>query len=168
MASFDLCYSFLLPNEDYTPPRYEVTPDPTKDDPEAKALAGINSARWPKEFLDIVALPGADRAEAVKSFYHANFWNKWLDQLNSSRIAAIVLDASVNQGLGWGAKFLQVACGVTADGLLGPITVAAANASDPEVLVPAFVEARQARYREVGGPSLPAWIARAARIPMFI
>lgn len=168
MASFDLAYSFLLPNEDYTPPRYEVVPDPTKNDPNAQAVSGINSAYWPEDFAAIVALPQSERGPAVESFYRQRFWNQWLEQMTSNRVAAMVLDASVNQGAGWATKFLQTACGATVDGAFGPNTLAAVNSTSPEIIVPAFIEAREARYREVGGPSLPQWLVRARKVPEFV
>ncbi len=167
MALFDLAYSFLLPNEDYDPPRYQVVPDPTKSDPTAHAISGINSAFWPEQFAAIVSLPTEERPNAIKAFYQTNFWNKWLEQIVSNRIAAMALDASVNQGEGWAVRFLQTASASVVDGLWGPNTVAAVNALPPAVVVPAFVEARQARYRTVGGPSLPQWLIRAAKVPIF-
>ena len=167
MAIFDLCYSFLLPNEDYTPPRYDDKPDPSRFDPTAHAIAGINSFLWPEQFAVIAALPQAERGPAVENFYRTEYWTVWYDKLTSNKLAAMTLDADVNQGQGWAVRFLQTACGSTVDGLWGVNTLAAANGSDPAIVVPAFIEARQARYRQVGGSSLDAWLARAAKIPEF-
>jgi lysozyme family protein len=169
MADFNLCYSFLLPNEDYTPPRYQTGPDPTRDDPGAQAISGINSASWPADFALINAIqPPNIRAQAVANFYHVRFWNQWFQQLTSNRIAAMTLDASVNQGASWGVKFLQSACGAEMDGIWGPNTVTTANMADPAVMVPRFIAAREQRYRQIGGPSLPEWLARAAKVPTFL
>ena len=171
MADFPLCFSFVLPNEDYTPPRYESIPDPVRNvDLDAMAISGINSHYWPEDFAAIVAIPQAQRGPAVQDFYQRQFWNTWLAQLISNKLAAMVLDAGVNQGSGWAVKFAQTAAGLAesaVDGHFGPITLAAINSAPVANLVPAFIAARQVRYREIGGPSLPAWLVRASRIPNF-
>jgi lysozyme family protein len=167
MADFATCFPFVLANEDYDPPQYKAVADPTESDPTAEAIAGINSAFWPAQFAAILAVAQSERGPAVAAFYQENFWNSWLEQLVSNKIAAMVLDASVNQGAGWATKFLQTACSVEVDGKFGPNTLAAANALPSGVIVPAFIEARQARYRQVGGPSLDEWLQRAEKIPAF-
>jgi uncharacterized protein YdbL (DUF1318 family) len=167
MADFATCYSFLLPNEDETPPQYEIVADPTEADPNAQAISGINSHFWPADFAAIASLPQSERGPAVASFYQRRYWNQWLAGLISNRIAAMTLDASVNQGAGWGARFLQGACGATVDGALGPATVAAANMANLDSAIQQFIALREARYRQVGGPSLNGWLVRAAKIPLF-
>ncbi len=170
MADFDICFPFLLGNEDWTPPRYEAISDPTQSDPSALALSGINSHYWPEDFAAIVALPKSARPEAVKAFYERRYWSKWLAAIDSNRVAAMILDSSVNQGAGVAARCAQIAAGLPEseqDGMWGPRTVAAVNGAAPAVLAPAFVEARCAAYRRVGSPSLPEWLARAQKIPNF-
>ncbi len=167
MASFDLCFSFLLPNEDTNPPQYKEVSDPTQADPNARAIAGVNSHFWPDDYPAIAAILQSERGPAVKDFYQRRFWNTWLAQLTSNKLAAMTLDAGVNQGAGWACKFVQTACGVPVDGKWGPNTLAAANGTSLDVVIPGFVEARQVRYRAVGGPSLDAWLARAAKVPEF-
>jgi lysozyme family protein len=167
VAVFEICYPFILGNEAGDPPNYAAVHDPTKSDPSAQAIAGVNSHYWPAWFAKIAAAPMLERPVLVAQFYRTNYWSHWLASLNSSRIAAMVLDASVNQGAGWGCKLLQRACGAEDDGLWGAQTLAAANAADLDDMVRQFVVAREARYREIGGPSLPQWLARAAKIPAF-
>lgn len=165
MASFDVCFPFLLANEDFTPPRYEVVPDNV-----GHVVSGINSTKWPREFAFIAATPLDQRPDAVKAFYRQKFWNTWLDQVDSNRIAAMILDASVNQGQGWAVKFAQIAAGLTesaVDGHWGPITLAAVNGASEGDFVPKFITAREDRYRQIGGASLPAWLARATKVPQF-
>lgn len=167
MANFELCFSFVLPNEDYDPPQYKAVPDPTQRDSDAHAISGINSAFWPNEYAQIASLPQDSRAVSVANFYRVNFWNKWFEQMTSNRLAAMSLDAAINQGAGWTVRFLQTAAGATVDGLWGPNTIAAINAADPAEAIPAFIAAREARYNAVGGPSLPQWLERAKKIPTF-
>lgn len=167
MANFELCFNFVLPNEDYDPPQYKAVPDPTSGDPDAQAIAGINSHYWAADYAAIAALPQDARAVSVANFYRVNFWNKWLEQLASNRLAAMTLDAAVNQGAGWATKFLQGATGSEVDGHWGPNTISAANTANLDDAVNQFIALRKARYVEVGGPSLPQWLARAAKIPSF-
>jgi lysozyme family protein len=167
MAQFELCFSFVLPNEDFDPPQYKEVPDPTSGDPEAKAIAGINSHYWAADYAQIASLPQDSRAASVANFYRVNFWNKWLEQLTSNRLAAMTLDAGVNQGAGWAVRFLQGATGATVDGHWGPSTIALANAAELDDAVNQFIVLRKARYNQVGGPSLPQWLERAAKIPSF-
>ena len=168
MANFDLCFSFVLPNEDFDPPRFEIVPDPVHGiDPSAEAISGVNSHFWPRSFARIAAVPQSERGPAVAAFYQKNFWNHWLEAIISNRIAAMALDAGVNQGQGWEVRFLQSGAGCAVDGLWGPATLSAVNAADLDSLVSGFIAAREARYRQVGGPSLPGWLARAEKVPNF-
>lgn len=168
MSDFATCFPFVLGNEDFDPPRYDFVLDPTSQDPNACAIAGINSAYWSLDFATIAALPQAERGPAVADFYQRNFWNDWFEQIASNRTAAMILDSSVNQGSRVAVRLAQIAAGcpmAEQDGRWGPITVERINAASD--FVTAFVAAREAKYRETGGPSLSAWLARAAKIPEF-
>ena len=79
----------------------------------------------------------------------------------------MTLDAAVNQGAGWATKFLHGATGSDSYGHWGPNTISAANTANLDDAVNQFIALRKARYVEVGGPSLPQWLARAAKIPSF-
>ena len=166
MADFDTCYAFVLPNEDWTPPRFEVEPDPTKSDPNAKVVSGVNSAAFPEDFAAIAALPMAERPAAVRAFYEKTYWNRWIQQLENP-IAMRVMDAEVNSG-GEGVRLLQQACkalGATldVDEIWGPLTVAAANACNLPDLVKTFKSLRVAFYQSLGGPTVAEWVARAQK-----
>ncbi len=89
---------------------------------------GISAASYPQ--LDIRNLTLAD----AKAIYLRDFWNKLrLDQLPEC-VRFDIFDAAVNSGPYQAAKFLQRAAGVEADGLIGPVTIKAANAMEPEQL----------------------------------
>ena len=166
VADFATCYDFVLANEDYTPPRYATVPDPTRSDPLALAISGINSAEFPEQFEVIfAAATPVERAPLVADFYRKTYFTAELAQL-SNPVAMRLMDAEVNEGAGAGVKLLQKAClalGATleVDGALGPLTIAAANACDQDALVAAFKAARVAAYEAIGGPDLAEWIARA-------
>ena len=169
MADFQTCYEWFLPHEAGTPPKYAVTADN-----KGQVCAGINSLAFPADFAAIAALPIEQRPIAVEAFYRRNFWSTYCDQISSNDIAAYLLDSRVNQGPGTGVEILQKAVNIVptpgaviiaTDGGLGPRTAAAVNTRDPVVLLRVFQGAREAAYRAIGGPNLPAWLARAALLP---
>ena len=101
MASFDVCYDFMMDNED--PKReYAIVPDAG-----GMAISGINSKAWPLAFEQIAKLDVAERGLEVETFYQGEFWNQWLAQLNSQELANRVFDASVNMGEVPTVKLLQ-------------------------------------------------------------
>lgn len=62
------------------------------------------------------------------------FWDKWkADQINNESIALILVDWVFGSGK-YGITIPQKAIGVTADGIVGPKTVATVNAKDPKQL----------------------------------
>ena len=189
MADFDYCFAFVLSNEDHTPPRYEDEPDAPGSYAVvngvrvwngARAISGVNSHAWPAQYAAIAAVQQDQRGSAVAAFYRQNFWNQRLVSLVSASIAAVVMDACVNEGPEPGVHLLQEAvndCNPTGghmlneDGQLGPATVAAANTCDPVKLLAAFMDARQARYRALVDTNpadssyLAGWLARASKVP---
>lgn len=71
----------------------------------------------------------------VKTFYKVNFWDMArLDEVNDQRVANWCFDHHVNGGAR-GLKWMQEAAGVTADGQIGPASIAAINAADPLTLL---------------------------------
>lgn len=82
---------------------------------------GISAAAYPT--LDIANLALAEAQE----IYRRDYWNKTAcDQLPPA-LAVLVFDAAVNSGPDRAVKWLQIALNVTADGVVGPITSAAAK-----------------------------------------
>ena len=62
------------------------------------------------------------------------FWDKWkADKINNESIALILVDWVWGSGK-YGITIPQRAIGVTADGIVGPKTIAAVNAKDPKQL----------------------------------
>ncbi len=171
MADFQIAYDWMMENEDARRACVSVA-DPTEHNPCARAISGINSAYFPVEFSAIDAAAGERRAELVRAFYGARFWNGYLSQLASDEVAKRVFDAMVNMGAGTGVRLLQESISdpaseshihVKADGVLGPLTVRAANAATDFQLVKVFKARRAAHYKEIGGPNLAAWLKRAAK-----
>jgi len=66
-----------------------------------------------------------------------------------SGVDLCVFDCAVNAGVGRASKFLQQAVGVTADGQIGPMTVAATSAKPAEEVIDAFCNLREAHYKSL-------------------
>ena len=85
----------------------------------------------------------------IEDIYHDGYWTpSHCDDLPSG-VDYLVFDFAVNAGPGRGAKTLQAALGVTQDGLIGPITMAQVNASDPKALISAYSAAKERFYRSL-------------------
>jgi type VI secretion system secreted protein VgrG len=168
MADFSTCLAWTLTFEDPLH-KYATTPDSPLG---SYAIAGINSAAWPKDFATINALGPDYRPAAVAQFYQEEFWNQWFEQLTSDDVAKRVFDEGVNDGTGPDVKIFQRAINslrgtLVVDGQLGPATMAAANNLPSDALVAAFKAGRVAHYQAIvaANPAdekyLTGWLARA-------
>ena len=113
--------------------------------------AGIARNRWPAwpgwKMLDAGQEPPADM---VRDFYRANFWQPLgLDEVQDQTVARTVFDFAVNAGTGTASKLAQLVVGTTPDGRIGPKTVAAVNAADPDLFCARYALAKLARYRDI-------------------
>lgn len=68
--------------------------------------------------------------EEASAIYHQNYWLAGRCDKLPSRLAFMHFDACVNHGIGQAAKFLQRSAGVTADGSIGPRTLAATRSTN--------------------------------------
>lgn len=72
--------------------------------------------------------------DLAKRIYKDKYWDAIkADQLPPA-IRMATFDAAVNSGPGQAAKWLQRALGIKDDGAIGPQTIAAANAGNPDAL----------------------------------
>jgi lysozyme family protein len=72
--------------------------------------------------------------ELAQRIYRERYWDAVkADQLPSA-VRYLVFDAAVNSGVGQAARWLQRAVKVKDDGVIGPMTLLAANQSNPEAL----------------------------------
>lgn len=109
-----------------------------------------------------------DLQESVKDFYQVNFWDKIKgDQISDQAIANSIFDFGVNAGTGTSSILAQMVIGAKADGVIGPQSVAAINAFNPEHFLAAFTVAKIARYisivkkRPTSRKYFYGWICRA-------
>lgn len=93
---------------------------------------GIAANTYPK--LDI---KGLTRDQAV-SIYRRDFWDRARCDRLPSAVAFQLLDGAVNSGIAQASRWLQRAAGVADDGMIGPASLAAIKAADPNDLVYRF------------------------------
>lgn len=87
--------------------------------------------------------------DEAQEIYRANYWNTMRCEDLPPGIDLMVFDFGVNAGPQRSVKLLQRAAGVTDDGSVGPITVAAVRAADPADLIARFAQGRMEHYRSL-------------------
>lgn len=104
------------------------------------------------------------QAEAI---YKRSYWDSVRGDELDPDVARYVFDIGCGSGPQKGIKLLQQACGVAADGVFGPATLAAAKAAKPAELVEKMRQLRVAYYQAIvaNNPSqkifLQGWLNRA-------
>lgn len=97
----------------------EAENDP--NDPGGLTKFGISKKAYPGE--DIAALT----LERARELYRRDYWQACRCDELPSPFAVAVFDTAVNQGVGRAKRLLQIALGVTVDGVIGDKTLAAAH-----------------------------------------
>ncbi len=82
---------------------------------------GISAGAYPSLHIGALTLDDA------KAIYRRDYWNKIRGDELPPAIALLVFDAAVNSGHSRAVRWLQTALKIVADGLLGPVTMAAAQ-----------------------------------------
>jgi lysozyme family protein len=72
--------------------------------------------------------------ELAQRIYKDRYWDAVQAENLPADVRYIVFDGAVNSGVSQSAKWLQRACGVKDDGVIGPQTIRAANALSPDGL----------------------------------
>lgn len=113
-------------------------------DPGGMTNLGCTKAVWEQYVghsvteADMRALTPAD----VGPMYKAKYWDMVKGDTLPEGVDYAVFDLAVNSGTGRAAKTLQQVLGVTADGQIGPVTIAACKAADPSEVAEAVCAAR--------------------------
>jgi lysozyme family protein len=104
-----------------------------RDDPGGKTRYGVTEtvARAKGYTGDMRDLPIEFARDRV---YRPDYWDAVQAENLPADIRYAVFDAAVNSGVAQAAKWLQRACGVKDDGVVGPLTIRAANALHPDGL----------------------------------
>jgi len=104
----------------------------------------------------------------VEPLYKKKYWDVVRADELPSGIDYLVFDMGVNAGPGRSIKLLQTAVGVTADGGLGPISMAAVQAADPVKLIQDFSDAKENFYRSLADFTRygTGWLNRVAAVKL--
>lgn len=145
MANFDPCFERMILNEG----GYKL--HNVQGDRGGMTYAGIarnmnpNWQGW--YYIDRNEIPPT---ALVRGFYKAEFWDKISgDQIESQDVARMIFDFGVNAGWKTAVKLAQLTVGVQPDGVLGPKSLEALNACNPEVFVLQYSLAKIVRYRDI-------------------
>jgi lysozyme family protein len=87
--------------------------------------------------------------EMVSPLYKKRYWDAVRGDDLPSGVDLCVFDCAVNAGVGRASKFLQQAVGVTADGQIGPMTIAAVTSKPADAVIEAFCNLREAHYKSL-------------------
>lgn len=101
---------------------------------------GISAASYPHEDIRNMT------SERARLLYKRDYWDVIRGDELPYPIALVTVDAGINCGITTAARWLQSALGVTADGKVGPITVAAAQLAKDPLKVAAGVCRRRIMY----------------------
>lgn len=106
--------------------------------------------------------------DKISQFYKTHFWDRLLgDQLGDDHVAYSLFDFAVNAGAGTSVVLAQHVADVHADGVMGPATVQAINAMQPEHFLASFTVAKVVRYiaivnqRPTSRKYFFGWVSRA-------
>jgi len=94
-------------------------------DPGGETKYGISKRSYPN--VDIANLT----LEQARAIYKRDYWDRLRGDELPYPLAEFLFDFAVNSGVGAATKALQRALGVLPDGVIGPVTLAAARAKDP-------------------------------------
>lgn len=177
MADFKKAFQLIIANEG------GYVNDP--DDPGGETYKGISRKNWPAWLgwiaIDhLKALPGFpaslhDDNETVRqfeyevsSFYYCQFWNLIKGSLISDQgMANSIMDFAVNAGVGTSVELAQKVVKTDPDGKIGPNTIKAINAFNPDHFMSAFTVEKIRRYiaivkkRPTSKKYFLGWISRA-------
>ena len=115
------------------------------DDPGGATMKGVTQAVYDAYrrrlglFTRTVKLIADDE---LRDIYRKQYWLAVHGDELPSGIDYCVFDFAVNSGPGRAIKHLQMALGVTADGIIGQITLRAAEEADPAVIIAGVCDRR--------------------------
>ena len=137
------------------------------DDPGGKTRYGIDQRSHPHE--DIRNLTKERAAE----IYWNDYWLRSKANLMPLGVGEVVANIAVNAGLGRASKWLQRDVGMQViDGVIGPKTIAAVNATNPVMLANQLLQDTEVHYRAIAKGSLAkflrGWLNRNNDLRDFI
>jgi lysozyme family protein len=159
MSRFDLCVAFVLEHETEYNRDGSVKVERDPADPGGTTKYGIDQRSHPH--IDVAGLT----LDQAKQIYHEDEWTKCRCADLPAGWDLAVFDAAVNLGKGWAIPALQRLAAVTADGFIGPKTIAAVTALS-RIALERYIDLRDEHYRSLRlalrQKYLKGWLARTA------
>ena len=113
--------------------------------------------------IDVDDLRLISDADVRDRVLRPHYWNRWkADKIKSQKVANILVDWVWGSGLN-GIKYPQKILGVTADGIVGPKTLAAVNNANPDMLFDSIYKEREAFLRNIVDKSVAAYEKKIGR-----
>jgi len=134
--NFDKCFALVIADEG-------GFVDHPKD-PGGRTNLGVTQRAW-EAYLNRDVTETEMRAltpDIVKPFYKAMYWDKIKGDQLPAGVDYATYDLAVNSGTRRAAKYLQEIAGVFADGIIGPKSIDAIEALDPEQTVEVLCDMR--------------------------
>lgn len=140
-GNFDACLAETL--------RHEGGWADHPDDPGGATMKGVTIGTFAQfkgrkvTKAELRAISDAD----LRAIYRRNYWEKVKADDLPAGLDLVAFDAAVNSGPARGARWLQTALGVVADGKIGPETLAAAQRADAGFIIERALNNRLAFLR---------------------
>lgn len=134
--NFEQCLALVLKNEGgFTN---------NSADPGGMTNLGVTKRVWEEyvgHSVDEAAMRGLGPAD-ITPLYKKNYWDKIHGDDLPLGVDYACFDLAVNSGVGRAAKILQKAVGVSQDGIIGPVTLAAVESQNPRDIATEICEIR--------------------------
>ena len=152
--TFETAVAFVLNEEG------GYTNDPR--DPGGETRYGISKRAHPNVDIKNLTL------EEAESIYRFLYWDACRCDSLPDKLGLAVFDSAVNQGVPVATAMLQMAVGTVQDGIIGPVTIDRANASDENSIIILFMTERVMRYTHSSSFLVygRGWISRTMRVAM--
>ena len=163
-ANFQKCLQLVLVSEGGN------VDDP--DDPGGRTSRGITQREYDAYRKSHPGLPDdvfSAPQSAVSDIYDISYWQPFSPQCPDG-VDYVFFDASVLNGPGRAAKWLQKAVGVDADGHIGVITLTALKSANPKDVIAKMSGLRTDNYNELVAENpklkkfLKGWLGRTNRV----
>lgn len=128
MSAFDRAFNLTIDHEG------GYSHDPR--DPGGETKFGISKRSYPRENIATLTI------ERAKSIYRADYWNAIKGDDLPEALAVLLFDGAVNHGVKTAIRMMQRAVGAKDDGVIGPLTIEAAELMDPARFAARFLGER--------------------------
>lgn len=126
------------------------------NDPGGRTNLGVTQHAWEEYVGHTVSEQDMRNLSTndVTPFYRKLYWDAARCDELPSGIDYLVFDFAVNAGPHRAIRTLQKALNISADGIIGPITIKAINEADSKALIESFSDSKEDFYRSLNNFSI--------------